>query len=89
GHAATAAAVMTALWCLWPRPLYLYIAAAALVALSRVWTGAHYLSDVIAGAAIAIVVTRALAVWLARRGAPTAKAEAKPETDAAPQYRTV
>ena len=64
GHAATAAALVTALWCLWPRPLYLYVAAAALIAVSRVVTGAHYLSDVVAGAAIAVAVTRALAYWL-------------------------
>jgi lipid A 4'-phosphatase len=85
GHAATAAAVMTALWCVWPRPLYLYVAAAALVALSRVWTGAHYLSDVIAGAAIAVAVTRALALWLMPRRALTRAAE----SEAAPQARAV
>jgi lipid A 4'-phosphatase len=84
GHAATAAAVATALWCLWPRPLYLYVAAAALVALSRVWTSAHYLSDVIAGAAIAVAVTRAIAYWLAPR-----RAASKPEPDAAPHYGAV
>lgn len=84
GHAATAAAVMTALWCLWPRPLLLYIFAAGLVAISRVVTGAHYLSDVIAGAAIAVAVTRALASWLAPR-----RALAKAEQDAAPHYRAV
>jgi lipid A 4'-phosphatase len=65
GHAATAAALMTALWCLWPRPLWLYVAAAGLVAASRVITGEHYLSDVIAGAAIAVVATRVVATWLA------------------------
>jgi lipid A 4'-phosphatase len=84
GHATTAAALMTALWCVWPRPLWLYVAAAALVAASRVVTGQHYPSDVIAGAVIGIVVTRALAVrLLPRRGAAAA------ERDAAPGYRTV
>ena len=73
GHAATAAALMAALWCLWPRPLWLYIAGAALVAVSRVITGQHYLSDVVAGAAIGVIVTRALATWLLRpRAAPAA-----------------
>jgi len=71
GHAATAAALMAALWCLWPRPLLLYIAGAALVAVSRVVTGAHYLSDVVAGAVIAVVVTRAIAAWLLPRRALT------------------
>jgi len=84
GHAATAAAVMTALWCLWPRPLYLYVAGAAAVAISRVVTGAHYLSDVIAGAALAVAVTRAIACWLAPR-----HADVKPEPDTAPDYRAV
>lgn len=64
GHAATAAALMAALWCLWPRPLWLYVFGAALVAASRVVTGAHYLSDVVAGAVIAVLVTRAIAAWL-------------------------
>jgi len=56
---------------LWPRPLLLYIAGAALVAVSRVVTGAHYLSDVVAGAVIAVVVTRAIAAWLLPRRALT------------------
>jgi lipid A 4'-phosphatase len=67
GHAATAAALMTALWCLWPRPLWLYVAGAALVAAGRVITGQHFLSDVIAGAAIGVLTTRALAAWLLPR----------------------
>jgi lipid A 4'-phosphatase len=90
GHAATAAAVVTALWCLWPRPLYLYVAAAALVAFSRVVTGAHYLSDVIAGAAIAVVVTRGVAFWLTPRQRVTkGQLAGKAEPDAAPDYRAV
>jgi undecaprenyl-diphosphatase len=67
GHATTAAAVAAALWCLWPRPFWLYVAAAALIAVSRVVTGQHYPSDVIAGAAIGVATTRALAFWLLRR----------------------
>ena len=70
GHATTAAALMAALWCLWPRPIWLYVAAAALVAASRVITGQHFLSDVIAGAAIGVVVTRAIAAWMLPRRAP-------------------
>jgi lipid A 4'-phosphatase len=66
GHAATAAALMTALWCLWPRPFWLYVAGAVLVAVSRVITGQHFLSDVVAGAVIGVMVTRALAAWLLR-----------------------
>ena len=83
GHAATAAALMTALWCLWPRPVWLYVAGAALVAASRVITGQHYLSDVIAGAAVGGVVTRLVAMWLLRpRGEIIPPAAATP--DAAP-----
>jgi lipid A 4'-phosphatase len=84
GHATTAAALMAALWCLWPRPLWLYVAAAALVAASRVITGQHFLSDVVAGAAIGIVVTRLIAMWLlpqregASRSAPDAASASRP-----------
>ena len=66
GHAATAAALATALWCLWPRPLWFYVAGAALIAVSRVITGQHYLSDVVAGAAIGVIVTRLVAAWMLR-----------------------
>jgi lipid A 4'-phosphatase len=86
GHAATVAALMTALWCLWPRPLWLYVAAAALVAGARVVTGQHYLSDVIAGVVIGVLVTRALALWLLR---PRPSVAAAQEANAAPDYRAV
>ena len=80
GHATTAAALVAALWCLWPRPFWLYVAAAALVAASRVITDQHFVSDVVAGAAIGVAVTRLVALWLLpRRAAPAA-----PPHDAAP-----
>lgn len=84
GHATTAAALMAALWCLWPRPLWLYVAAATLVAASRVITGQHFLSDVIAGAAIGVIVTRLIASWLLRRRdeRPAAAHDAAPATPA-------
>ena len=86
GHATTAAALMTALWCLWPRPLWVYAAGAALVAIARVVTGQHYLSDVIAGAVLGVLAARALAPWLL----PPRPAVAAPqEADAAPGYRAV
>lgn len=65
GHAATAAAIMTALWCLWPRHLLFYVALAAIVAASRVVMGAHYPSDVVMGALVAVLLTRALAALFA------------------------
>lgn len=85
GHATTAAALMAALWYLWPRPLWLYVAAAALVAASRVITGQHFLSDIVAGAAIGVVVTRLVAQWLLpQRDVPAPRAH-----DAAPASRAV
>lgn len=83
GHATTVAALMAALWCLWPRPLWLYVAGAALVAASRVITGQHYLSDVVAGVAIGVVVTRLSALWLLPRR------ERAPAHGAAPASRGV
>ena len=70
GHATTIAALATALFLLWPRGLLLYVVAALLVMASRVALDAHYLSDVIAGAAIGGAV--AWAAWLAfaRAGLP-------------------
>ena len=56
----------TALWCLWPRHVLFYIALASVVAASRVVTGAHYLSDVVAGGFVAVLVTRAVAVGFVR-----------------------
>ena len=66
GHTAAVAALMTALWCLWPRHVLFYIALASVVAASRVVTGAHYLSDVVAGGFVAVLVTRAVAIGFVR-----------------------
>ena len=86
GHAATAAAVMTVLWCLWPRSIWIYAAAAALVGIARVVTGQHYLSDVIAGAVIGVLTTRALASWILR---PRPAVAISGEAGAASDYRAV
>jgi lipid A 4'-phosphatase len=72
GHAATVAALMTALWCLWPRHLLFYIAIGTVVAGSRVISGAHYPSDVLIGAFIAVLTTRALEGLFADRRVPLA-----------------
>jgi membrane-associated phospholipid phosphatase len=61
GHAATAAALVVALWWLWPRHILFYLALGGMIAASRVITCVHYLSDTVMGAAIAVAVTRALA----------------------------
>jgi len=58
GHSATIVALMTALWFLWPQNQLFYILVAAIVCMSRVVVGAHYLADSLAGALIAILTTR-------------------------------
>ena len=68
GHSATIVALMVGLWCLWPRHLLFYILVATIVSLSRVVVGAHYLSDVLAGASIALLTTRGVALIFARSG---------------------
>jgi lipid A 4'-phosphatase len=74
GHSATIIALMTALWCLWPRHLLFYILVAAIVSLSRVVVGAHYLSDVFAGALIAVLSTCGVALIFAKGGVDLAAA---------------
>jgi lipid A 4'-phosphatase len=82
GHAATAAALATALWCLWPRPVLFYVIGAALVAMSRVVMGAHYLSDVVMGAFVGVLVARALAILFAR-GSPALRLHPRAAADPA------
>ena len=66
GHTTTIVALMAALWWLWPRHLLFYLLVATIVAASRIVVGAHYPSDVIAGALIAILSTRGV-VWVFAR----------------------
>jgi undecaprenyl-diphosphatase len=61
GHAAGAFAAVVAVGLVHPRLRWPLLALAALIALSRVWLGVHYLTDVIAGAALGAAV--AYAVW--------------------------
>ena len=68
GHTATIVALMTALWWLWPEHLLFYILAAAIVAACRIVVGAHYPSDVIAGAFVAVLTTRCVVWVFARAG---------------------
>lgn len=68
GHANTVIALALALGFIWPRALKLLLIAAALVALTRIAVDAHYLSDVIAGTALAVATTLWLRAFFARHG---------------------
>ena len=68
GHSATIVALMTALWYLWPQHLLFYMLAALIVAASRIVVGAHYLSDVLAGALIGAITSFYAAQMLAKGG---------------------
>ncbi|MEV0411882.1 phosphatase PAP2 family protein [Streptomyces sp. NPDC050448] len=68
-HAAIAAAAATALWLTDRRLGALAIAAALLMAFSRVWVGAHYPHDVVLGVLVGAGVAWPLTL-LARRAAP-------------------
>lgn len=74
GHTVTIVALMTALWCLWPRHLLFYILLGAIIAGSRVATDAHYLSDILAGAFLAVVTVQGVASAFARAGIDLAAA---------------
>ena len=85
GHATTMGALATALTLLWPRLFPAYAIAALLVGASRVIIGAHYLSDVIAGAAVGAGVTWAIWLGFGRAGvALAATAPTPPETPSIP-----
>jgi membrane-associated phospholipid phosphatase len=62
GHANTAAALFYSLYLIRDKYLYIYIPAASAIILSRVILDAHFLSDVIFGAYLAIVVTSFLKI---------------------------
>lgn len=68
GHSQAAFAAMTALAILFPRHAALWFTIAMLVALSRVATTVHYLSDVLAGSWLAICVAIILARQFRARG---------------------
>ena len=68
GHSQAAFAAMTALAIIFPRYDLMWLAIATLVALSRVVTTVHYLSDTVAGAWLGVAVTVALARWFRAKG---------------------
>ena len=75
GHSATAFATAVAVGLFYPRLRWPLLAAAALVALSRVYHGMHYSTDVLAGTALGVAVGL-LVGWLTLRVVrpPTARA---------------
>jgi lipid A 4'-phosphatase len=75
GHTTTIVALAAALYWLWPRHLLFYVLVAVVVAGSRIVVGAHYPSDVLAGAFIAVVTTRLVAWCFWRWGIDLAAAK--------------
>ncbi|HEY2184542.1 MAG TPA: phosphatase PAP2 family protein [Xanthobacteraceae bacterium] len=67
GHAVNAFAAATAIGLLWPKTLPLLWAYAVTIAVSRVVLTAHYPSDVLAGAIIAIASVLLIRNWFAAR----------------------
>jgi lipid A 4'-phosphatase len=82
GHAATITALAVALYLLWPRGRALYLAAALLVAASRIIITAHYLSDVVMGAAIGGMAAWATWQGFARAGLDLARPGPQPPPSA-------
>ncbi|MFC1420235.1 phosphatase PAP2 family protein [Streptacidiphilus cavernicola] len=88
GHAASAAAFATAVTLESPRLGAVAVPLAAAVAASRVYTGAHYPGDVLAGAALgAGVAALTLRWWPLRDDAPAHAARARVRVPALPQGR--
>lgn len=77
GHAATAFAAATVVAVLHPRLRIPALAIAALVALSRVYLGVHYWSDVTAGSALGVAIGLAIAI-VAKRTAKQGDRDAAP-----------
>jgi membrane-associated phospholipid phosphatase len=68
GHANTIAALALALYWLFPRYGLLYLCIAVLVSASRVIIDAHFLSDVVVGAYLGIVMTMLTRSYLESKG---------------------
>jgi membrane-associated phospholipid phosphatase len=66
GHAATAFAAAVAVGAFYPRLRVPLLALAAVVGLSRIYLGVHYLLDVLAGAALGTALALVV-VWATRR----------------------
>jgi lipid A 4'-phosphatase len=84
GHTTTVAALAVALYLLWPRGLALYLVVAVLVAASRIIITAHYLSDVLMGAAIGAAVAWASWRGFARAGLGLSRPDRQPAPERYP-----
>ncbi len=67
GHATTSFALAAVLAWRYPRLAWLFYGLAAAVAYGRMLGGAHYLSDVLGGAVVGLLVGLPLGVWAERR----------------------
>jgi undecaprenyl-diphosphatase len=76
GHAGTVAALAACLWVLFPRWRWLWAALAAVIASSRIAVGSHFLSDVLAGALLAVIMMIATLRTLERWGVPLGRDQA-------------
>lgn len=73
GHSATAFAAAVAVGIFYPRLRRPLLALAAVVALSRVYLGVHYASDVLVGTLLGVLLGLA-SVWVVRAAAPMPRA---------------
>jgi len=83
GHTATSVAAAIVLARLFPRWRTEFAAFAALIASSRIVLDAHYLSDVVAGAAVGAISALLALAWFRRRGWMP-QAAARPDTPRSP-----
>jgi membrane-associated phospholipid phosphatase len=74
GHAATIVSLSAALAYLWPSQSWFYLLVGVIVAASRVVVGAHFFSDTIAGAWLAVLTTRGVVLVFTRSGIDLAAA---------------
>ena len=68
GHSTTAFAMAMVVVFIWPRTLWPALLAAILIAMSRVITGQHYLTDIVGGAVLGTLGAYAIRYVFARRG---------------------
>ena len=76
GHAVTIVALMTALYFILPRYLGVFVVVGGIIALARVAEAAHYLSDILVGGYLAILMTAWVRMVFLRSGIDVAMAAA-------------